>query len=383
LIFNLAETIEAEQSSCVLKPMTEMCKLTENKLSVYPTTQWTQIINVIQKGGDEESFGALEELFNRYRPAIHHFFARFNRSRAEDLTSAFFESRVLVPWNRRHGVLSPLYAAEDVRRLTRFAEALRQPKRPVEDYLCGIVSDDTRELLRNLGPNEKHLDDLRARLLTDLNTILQGPSIYETGRFAGVELSVESRNMLQREATGHWVTWLNRSLLGDAFPGQLTKGVGFLYLVERQEQRLFRTFLAHTMWWFLKDVTKAEVAQNAGGGQSAVSVEELAEAGFEIPDRSREEFGRQLDEEFARQVLALASASFRHSKQLEAHLYGRISQKQAAEELGLSENAFRQGYLRFRRRLADSLREEVMKLVGPNKAEVQAEMNYLMNLLTE
>jgi hypothetical protein len=66
---------------------------------------------------------------------------------------------------------------------------------------------------------------------------------------------------------------------------------------------------------------------------------------------------------------------------MEAHLWGRISPRQAAEELGLSENAFRQGYLRFRRRLAEALREEVTELVGPDDAEIRAEMNYLMNLL--
>ena len=249
------------------------------------------------------------------------------------------------------------------------------------EYLWGILSDPTRELVQAYAANEERADDLRAKLVVDFNAILQGPSIYAPHRFADVQLSVESRNLLQKEPTGNWIIWLNRSLLADAFPGQLTKGIGFLYMVERQEQRKFRTFLAHAMWWFLKDTTKAELAQGAGGGRTGTSLEELGEIGVEIPDGSKEMFGRELDEAFARRVFSLASQRFQHSKQLEAHLWGKMSQRQAAEELGLSENAFRQAYLRFRRRLAEALREEVTKVVGPDEADIQAEVNYLMNLL--
>jgi DNA-directed RNA polymerase specialized sigma24 family protein len=358
-----------------------MCELTENKSSRYPTTRWTEIIDVIQKGGDDESLAALGELFQQYRPAIHAFFERFKPTRADDLTSAFFETCVIVPWNRRHGSLSPLYSSEDIRRLKVFSDVLRQRKNPLTAYIWGILSDLTRDLLERDGLNEEQANDLRDKLLSDLNAILQGPSIYEPSRFADVELSAESRNLMQREASRNWVIWLNRSLLADAFPGQLTKGIGFLYIVERQDQRKFRTFLAHAMWWFLKDITKADCTQIAGGGRTPMSLEELAEIGVELRDGSEERFGRKLDEEFAQRVFALASGRFQHSKQLEAHLWGRISQKQAAEELGLSENAFRQGYHRFRRRLANSLREEVTNLVGPNEIAIRTEVSYLINLL--
>ena len=243
----------------------EMCELPESRSSIYPTTRWTEIIDVIQKGADDASLAALGDLFERYRPAIHAFFERFNRARADDLTSAFFESRVVVPWNRRHGSLSPLYSTEDIRRLNNFAYALRQRRRPLTEYLWEILGDPTRELLGVYAAHEQRADDLRAKLVVDFNAVLQGPSIYEVRRFADVELSVESRNLIQREPTGNWLIWLNRSLLADAFPGQLTKGIGFLYLVERLEQRKFRTFLTHAMWWFLKDTTKTQLAQNAGG----------------------------------------------------------------------------------------------------------------------
>lgn len=358
-----------------------MCTLLEDRPSIYPTTRWTDIIEVIQRGADDESLVALGNLFELYRPAIHAFFARFNRERADDLTSAFFESQVIVPWNRRHGSLSPLYREEDVRRLKILAQDLRLRKRPLTEYLWGIFRESTRSLLVNDADHEGQTDGLREMLVVDLNAIIQGASLFDAHRFSDVVLSVETRNLMQKEPKGNWLVWLNRSLLADAFPGHLTKGVGFLYMVERQERSKFRAFLAHAMWWFLKDVTKAQMAQSAGSGRTGTSLEALAEVGFEPPDGGEEKFGRQLDEEFAHRVLALAGKRFQHSKQLEAHLRGEMSQKQAAKELDLSENAFRQCYLRFRCRLAEALREEVTRLVGPDEAEIRAEMNYLMKLL--
>lgn len=359
-----------------------MSELPEKKSFGYPTTQWTDLIDVIQKGGDEDAFAALGELFEQYRPAIRAFFARFHQTRADDLTSAFFENCVIVPWNRRHGCLSPLYTVEDIRRVEMLSQALRERRRPLTEYLWGILGDTTRVMLKSEGVSGRGMEDLRTKFAADFNAIIQGPSIFEPNRFADVGLSLESRNLIGRQGTGHWEIWLNRSLLADAFPGQLTRGIGFLYLVERQEQRKFRTFLAHTMWWFVRDMTKTELKGGVGSLHAPASLDELGEAGFEAPDFSHEEFGRLLDEEFAQRMFALATSQIKHSTQFEAHLRGKITQKQGAEELGLSENAFRQGYMRFRRRLSEALHEEVTKLVGPNEEEVRLELGYLVQCLT-
>ncbi len=353
----------------------------ENKSSIYPTTRWTEIIDVIQKGGDDESFAALSKLFEAYKPAIHAFFERLTGARADDLTSAFFERCVIEPWNRRHGAFSGLYSSDDIRGLEFIAEALKQRSQPLTDYLWGRLRKPTQESLSNFPPHRDSVADLRSKLVADLNEILQGPCIYEEQRFADVKLSAESRNLLQRQPIGNWLIWLNRSLLADAFPKQLIRGAGFIYIADRREQAKFRSFLAHTMWWFLKDTTKGDVARHVVGKENSKSLEELREHGIEISDSAEQAFGQVLDQQFARRVFALACERIRYSKQLEDHLRGRISQKLAAEQLGLSENAFKQSYLRFRRRLAAALHEELTNIVGPNETEVEAELNYLMNIL--
>ncbi len=349
----------------------------------FPATQWTLIIEVIQKGGDDASLAALGELFERYRPAVNRFFQRFNKERADDLTQAFFASRIVLPWNRRHGFLSLSYTSEDIRSLPLFVTTLKGRANGAISHLWNTLSDSTRQLAKNYAGSEEQSEALRTALVTDLNHLIDGPSIYEPQRFSEVKLSMESRNLLHRELEGNWVKWLNRSLLGDAFPRILAKGIGFLYLVERQEQRKFRTFLAHAMWWFLKDETKERETQKAGGGLAAFSLEELHESGFEAPSLVDERFGREVDVAFALQILNLAASRFKHSKQLEAHLRGEMSQKQAAEELGMSENAFRQAYSRFRTRLAEAYRIEVTRVAGPDEKEIRDEMQYLMSILAK
>lgn len=351
--------------------------------SAYPTTPWTLIIEVIQKGGDEASLAALGRLFESYRPAVQHFFQRRGRREtdAADLTQAFFQGRIVEPWNRRHGRLSLAYSEEDIERLPLLAKQLNGRSRPVEMYLWSALPKPTQQALESYDGGKEETKVLRATLAADLNVLIEGPSVYDEKRFSGVSLSAESRNLLGRQLDGYWTTWLNRSLLGDAFPRQLVKGIGFIYLVERKEGRRFRTFLWHALKCFLDDSTRGELAQRRGGKVPHCSVEELEEAGHELGSDKDERFGRDLDLSFALRVLDMALERFEHSKQLEAHLRGRISQRQAAEQLGISEEAFRASFHRFRKRVAECFRLEVMKTVGPEESEIKAEIRYLMSLL--
>jgi DNA-directed RNA polymerase specialized sigma24 family protein len=154
-------------------------------------------------------------------------------------------------------------------------------------------------------------------------------------------------------------------------------------VVERKEQSKFRTFLANAMRWFLMDHWKGRRTIKAGGDEKIGSLDAFLEDGGAVAAANKDEFGHEFDLAFALHLLNLASNRFKHAEQLEAHLRGKISQKQAAEELGMSENSFRQAYMRFRERLAQSWRAEISKVVGPDEKEIRAEMQYLMALLTK
>jgi len=152
---------------------------------------------------------------------------------------------------------------------------------------------------------------------------------------------------------------------------------GFLHVAQRAACGKFRSFLAHVLWRFLQDEWKKENSARAGGGARPLPLENaelLAAPG------SLDEFGREFDRTFSLELIRKAAARSEHSRHLQAHLRGEMSQQQAARELGLSENAFKQAYHRFRERLARDLWDEVSQLVGPAEQDIRAEIAYLVSL---
>ncbi len=88
-------------------------------------------------------------------------------------------------------------------------------------YLLGRLSDETRKLLSNYrGGADKQLKEALAQ---ELNAIVLGPSIYDERRFQDIELSPEARDLLATNPEGEDLAWLNRLLLLDAYPQELSR----------------------------------------------------------------------------------------------------------------------------------------------------------------
>jgi RNA polymerase sigma factor (sigma-70 family) len=158
---------------------------------------------------------------------------------------------------------------------------------------------------------------------------------------------------------------------------------GFLQTAQRGGTTRFRSFLCHVLWRFLQDEWKKRSSIRAGGGVKHVPLDELELACDGAEGEAFKRFGREFDQTFAREILCRSAERSRHSSHLLAHLRGEITQEEAAQQLGLTANAFKQAYHRFRQRLAADLREEVRNLVGPDQQEVRAEIEYLMSLFME
>jgi len=62
----------------------------------FPTTKWTVLLNVIQRGDAKAASAALESFCTQYRPAIRNFFLRrrVNPDEAEEYTQNFFLQRI-------------------------------------------------------------------------------------------------------------------------------------------------------------------------------------------------------------------------------------------------------------------------------------------------
>lgn len=158
------------------------------------------------------------------------------------------------------------------------------------------------------------------------------------------------------------------------------EGEGMLHRAQPDENRRFRSFLAHVLWRFLQDKWKHESAMSVGGGVDHVPLNGMERDGELSGLHSYEQFGRDFDRIFAMEIIRKAAQRSRHSHYLEGHLRGEVSQREAAQALGISENAFKVSFSRFRERLARDLWDEVAKLTGPDQKEIRAELEYLMAL---
>ncbi len=228
----------------------------------FPTTQWTQVIEVIQSGDQEAALRGLNQFCEHYRPAVRNFFCRrgYSPEESEDYTQSFFANRIVAHWQ-----------GED----------------------------------------------------------------------------------------------------------------SFLHAARHSENRRFRSFLCHVLWRFLQDEWKRQRSARAGGGVQHVPLDDLEIAGEANGQDLSVRFGCEFDRVFALEIIRRATDRAPHSRHLLAHLRGEMSQQAAALELGLTENAFKQAYHRFRKRLAQDLWEEVAKLAGPDENEIRSEIEYLMSLFAD
>lgn len=133
----------------------------------------------------------------------------------------------------------PALSEEDILDLPRFADKLRQRTDKVSQYLVDRLSDVMNVEISNSGvapKNAWNLDivmDYRHILAEYIDNIIQVESIYDKSRFAGVNLSVETQQLLKQNPQGNARIRLNRLLLEDAYPTEIAKNrkVGFIQTV--------------------------------------------------------------------------------------------------------------------------------------------------------
>ncbi len=89
---------------------------------------------------------------------------------------------------------------------------------PVSAFVKSRLSENTRTLLTNPAHPE-FLD----KLLTDLNNLIAGPSIYTLARFTNVALSLETQILDPAGTSDARPARLNRLLLEDAYPNELAR----------------------------------------------------------------------------------------------------------------------------------------------------------------
>jgi RNA polymerase sigma factor (sigma-70 family) len=160
----------------------------------------------------------------------------------------------------------------------------------------------------------------------------------------------------------------------------------------RKERGRLRSFLLASVKYFLADEQRRAMAIKRGKGQRVIPLEELyADEPTELADPVTAEmvyerrwaltvlervFNRLKDEYRA----AGNPTLFESLKQLLPDEPGSPSQAQIAAQLGMTENAVRQAFYRFRQRYQSLLREEIAHTVA-TPGDIEDELRHLIAVL--
>jgi len=116
----------------------------------------------------------------------------------------------------------PDLAVTEIQDFPALIARLQHPSDDLSTFLASQIPPDTASQLAKL-PASGPTPELSALLVTNLNAIIRGPSIYDGHRFAGVALSPATRSLLDSSPQGDALAWLNRFLLHDAYPQLVIK----------------------------------------------------------------------------------------------------------------------------------------------------------------
>lgn len=126
------------------------------------------------------------------------------------------------------------FATNDLRDIRMFAAKLDHPHEelaPLAQTITNHLSAPSREAMRtrkeempSLRAGMAQEQTLRTNLMNDLNALITAGPLYNSALFGKIELSPATHALLARNPQGADLVWLNRSLLEDAYPQELTDG---------------------------------------------------------------------------------------------------------------------------------------------------------------
>lgn len=112
------------------------------------------------------------------------------------------------------------FAVDDLVDMPSLAAKLQESNQ-LADYLRSRLSGETRNLLSRYGGG---LDTkLKEALAQDMNEVVMGSSIYDANRFSEIELRQETQDLIDGSPQGEDLVRLNRLLLEDAYPKELSR----------------------------------------------------------------------------------------------------------------------------------------------------------------
>jgi hypothetical protein len=127
--------------------------------------------------------------------------------------------RISGYWDRG----SSPFSEDEIRDLPKLADRLRHQSDPVSGMVWGHLLAPEQELLANYQPSASDSKPTQEVVVKALNKVIGETSIYQPDRFKGVLLSPETTTLMQQSEQDANVARLNRLLLEDTFPLELTR----------------------------------------------------------------------------------------------------------------------------------------------------------------
>jgi len=115
------------------------------------------------------------------------------------------------------------FSVDDFADLPSLASKLGQTKRLVDKWLAGQLSAATQIALANYQGSSSDQAPLQEALLQDLNASIRGSLGRNARCFAGVALRSETLDLLSKNPQGGGLLRLNRLLLEDSYPLELSR----------------------------------------------------------------------------------------------------------------------------------------------------------------
>jgi hypothetical protein len=118
----------------------------------------------------------------------------------------------------------------------------------LSQFLRSQFSSDTRRLLNTYTSPYPPEPPLITALLTELNQLLLGESLYDEQRFAAITLSANTNRLVQQNLQGKELIRCNRLLLEAAFPYDIRKHYAY-YRVSQTSQECYQTITEAISHW--------------------------------------------------------------------------------------------------------------------------------------
>ena len=158
---------------------------------------------------------------------------RGSKSESESkATTVLFDGKTLDGWIQVDNSETS-FSSSDITDLAALAKIISDKSDAVSAFLNGELDDAVKTSLSAYSPSNTDAKAVSSALAKNLSKIVSGPSLYEPTRFHNVQLRPETEALLKKQNLhGRELARLNRMLLVDAFPTELSKSVSPGWIVK-------------------------------------------------------------------------------------------------------------------------------------------------------